>query len=198
MMTMTRAPQSKTKLVVRRFGHATTSVTLLALVAGGCGQAGDEESGDSTDVTTSALGESSCATVAATQTMHDGGFNYRSPTAYNTPGCFKAVIIDSFPISGVDFVNLFWADAIPTTQSACTNLWFGAYKYEDTDPEVGQWTVQDIESSRGVWFDGICTPPSLSFQGGWLNGGAYRVTASARTSPSGFTRSLFIGSGILR
>jgi hypothetical protein len=181
----------------------TTYVQFLAFATMcGCGLApGDPGGAQQLGTASEALGETTCFTTAAYDVKACTGcpttqpIGWTSPQTYSHPDCYKAVIADVLnysPIysgpgdeSGGIYVS--WADAIPTTQSACVSAWIHADLYVSGGTKIGS------KSAVGQWFPAgffvaHCAPPSVSFTteiplfSGYT--GIYRTVASARTSSS--------------
>ena len=83
-----------------------------------------------------------------------------------------------------------WADTVPTTQSACTQLWLGAYLYRWSAGNQ-EWSSRLYREAYGQWvqnpFNGVfeCHGPSLAFHSTFapelIVGRAYRLQITART-----------------
>jgi hypothetical protein len=188
----------------RLFGCGTLMLS-LALI--GCGEETDADA--DIETVTGAFSEG-CGLTANADFTDAGGIDpaWTSPTTYSNPGCYKAVIVDipSYsstywgPASGgapADMdgrTQVDWADTLPTTQSACSQLWLGAYLYRwSATNQVWQFrTLREVNGGQWVVnpFTGLfeCRGPSLSFHSTFtpdlIVGRAYRLQISARPQPT--------------
>jgi len=183
----------------------TCAVPLVAIaMLCGCG-AGDDGRG-ALGTSAEAIGESSCfqdgdkEDVLACLTVDECGpdhlepLDWTSPRTYSHPSCYKAaeaVIIDysdvySGPGDVPGGIYVDWADAVPTTASACASAFMRADLYVVGADLIGS------KTSHGQWVDAgsfaFCEPPGVSFTSeiplypGYT--GVYGVSATARTSSS--------------
>ena len=169
----------------------------------GCGLApGDLGSEQQLGTASEALGETTCYTntdydvkvcPAPNGCPSTQPLAWTSPRTYSHPNCYKAVVADILyydnSYTGVGDqpggIYITWADAIPTTQSACVSAWIHADLYDNSQTKTGS------TSGSGEWVPAsvtpaYCVPPSVSFAIPAFpgNNGQYRMMASARTSSS--------------
>lgn len=174
------------------------SPALFSLVfAAGCGGPGgydlaDDDATPEVAESTSALGEATCGgpydTMAAPDVHMNHFFNeFLRPGGYNHPGCYKAFIYDVIDMDTSKGISVYVTDqdTIPTTRSACENLFLKAYFYR-SNPGQHSFTLQGEQVARGVWFDlrpfvnrWGCMRPIITFDGLQPHYD-YRIAATAR------------------
>ena len=168
--------------IVSRMG--IVSVCASGLLLSGClggaeGEGFEEEVGE----TEQAMG-SQCAGATATASFN-GWANWVSAQTYDTPSCFKGVVVDVNSINsvgGVSTVTASWADSAPTTQAACEARYVQMDVYERIN---GSWSYQLSTGSNGDWNagPGTCLVPGVYEV--LLPGHTYRFSLTARTANSG-------------
>lgn len=167
--------------VISRMG--IVSVCAGALVLSGClgsaeGEGFEEEVGE----TEQAMGLE-CAGATATVSF-TGSADWESVQTYNTPSCYKGVVVDVNNIlypGGVATATVYWADSAPTTQAACEDSYVAADVFKWVS---GSWSYHFSMDDHGVWNAGTgkCQTPLVG--DGLGTGQSFRFALTARTSAS--------------
>jgi hypothetical protein len=145
-----------------------------------------------------------CAALEAAAKYTGFASEYTSPRVYGATTCpgSLAIEINNYSASYVDggaggagggtFVG--WADADPTTKSACESAWVQADLYRHI---LGGWIRVNRQQNHGTWMNFFgswsCQTPGVGWRTaheGLVAGSDYRIVATARTSPTGATQKL--------
>lgn len=142
-----------------------------------------------------------CA-MANPTAIFNGGANYLSGAHYDTPNCWKAVVIDinnySAEFLGPGNIPGGTVVSAPTgaalEQARCGSSWTKAYLFEkvnnDWVPKKSVFESAVWVPPGGLWPNGYCAWPSVQFTAADLQAGkSYRVAASNREAvpPFGIT-----------
>lgn len=166
-------------------------LTVSAFALTGCyAEVGESDSMDE-DIAEAEQGiGTECAAATPVQTF-SGGFNYTSPTTYNTANCYKAVPLKvtnyetAMPPPSAQGYELYttvgWADAEITDPAACSASWARAdvFKYVNGIP-----VYLGFRESHGGWGDlfDVCFHPHIDISDMLSPGNTYMVAATARTA----------------
>jgi hypothetical protein len=153
----------------------------------GCGGG---EPADPIGTAAQAFGETACAAVGAQDLTAEAGTHAAVNGGYNNPHCYKSYLIDidnyvdpGWPDQEASYVNgvlVQWNDTVPTTGSACTNLFLATDTYVWSG---GAWKQIRSAETAGFWDGVYCAPPWISLTQ-LVDGTDYRFVVTARTADS--------------
>jgi len=180
------------------------SIGLMPLMTSlvGCGEMLDDQADTDVETEVGAIGQTTCATAAADATFTGGAVPaWVSTQTYGTRACTRAAIIDinnyssSYlgpgDVPGGTWIE--WADATPTTQSACTS----AYLRSDLYTRQGNsWVFAATKTGVNSWILG-CQVGSINWGSANVQAGqSIRIVSQALTNstPTSFRRKVRIES----
>jgi hypothetical protein len=181
-MTAALGRQSSSEMVMHQSGSQRLTIVFFLLASACSGAQDDAEVALGGADAEQGIGEDACATIPANES-HTGDFVYTSPRLYGDNHCRNAVIVDDRSAVRQPTKVVQWADAVPTTESAC-KLAFVTSSFYVRGLDGAFMISGKPRSDKGDWHATLrtCTVPIVTWHDkADLN---YRIVASAQM-PSG-------------